>query len=176
MASSGANYSTLDPSNIPASTVVSGLSTNSSWNEISKTIRAVDGERVKDCKEDIDTILVFAGLFSAVMTAFLVESYQTLQQDPQDTIVSLLQQLVTQTSSFVVNDNFVNSTNLQPNSIRLSTFEPPMNAQRVNVLWFSSLTLSLVSASFSHMRKRSSVRMTRLKQMSSRRVFGYSTL
>ncbi|KAI0771774.1 hypothetical protein BC629DRAFT_1291642 [Irpex lacteus] len=102
----------------------------SSWTKLSRIIRGVDERKVKGCKEDIDTILVFAGLFSAVMTAFLVESYQSLHQDPMDTVVSLLEQIAVQTSS--------PTGNASAQDQRL----------RVNVLWFVSLVLSLVSASF----------------------------
>ncbi|EEB91570.1 hypothetical protein MPER_10048 [Moniliophthora perniciosa FA553] len=48
---------------------------------------------VKSWKEYIHTLLVFAGLFSAVLTAFLIESYQWLLEDPADTTVALLTQI-----------------------------------------------------------------------------------
>ncbi|KAF9259648.1 hypothetical protein L218DRAFT_839483, partial [Marasmius fiardii PR-910] len=41
-----------------------------SWDVIMKTVDALDEDQVKGYKEDIDTLLVFAGLFSAVVTAF----------------------------------------------------------------------------------------------------------
>ncbi|KAI0087520.1 hypothetical protein BDY19DRAFT_892824, partial [Irpex rosettiformis] len=116
------------------------------WSKIFKIIRDVDGERVQDYREDIDNILVFAGLYSAVLTAFLVDSYKQLQQDPQDTMIFLLQQVVLQTNSFVINDRFINSTLPHPNLV--PAFVPTLNAQRVNGLWFTSLVLSLISASF----------------------------
>ncbi|EEB99793.1 hypothetical protein MPER_00435, partial [Moniliophthora perniciosa FA553] len=49
---------------------------------------------VKGWRDDIDTLLVFAGLFSAVVTAFAIESYQWLDEDPADTTVALLTQLI----------------------------------------------------------------------------------
>ncbi|CAL1716752.1 unnamed protein product [Somion occarium] len=63
------------------------------WTKVAKILREYDEEKIKDCKEDIDTLLVFAGLFSAVMTAFVIESYKTLQQDPADAAVLLLLQI-----------------------------------------------------------------------------------
>lgn len=85
------------------------------------------------------------------MTAFLIESYQNLRQDPTDVIVGLLQQLVTiqSTQSFAINGNTITST--FPPSTTSSTqafFQPSTNAIRVNVLWFSSLLFGLISASF----------------------------
>jgi hypothetical protein len=80
------------------------------------------------------------------MTAFLVESYQNLRQDPTDVMIHLMQQFTTQTQSYVINGPFLNST-ARP-SPQLPTFTPSVNAIRINVLWFASFTLSLASASF----------------------------
>jgi len=73
-------------------------------------MRKHDEVMVKGWKEDIDTLLVFAGLFSAVSTAFDIEAYKLFQQD----------------SKGAFSDG---------------------NATFVNVLWFSSLVLSLAAAS-----------------------------
>lgn len=78
-----------------------------------------------------------------MLTAFVVESYTHLQQDPQDVIIGLLQQIATQ--RFVFGPGFINSTTA---STAPPPFEPPLWAIRVNVLWFTSLLLSLSSASF----------------------------
>lgn len=83
-----------------------------------------------------------AGLYSAVLTAFVIESYKNLQQDSQVVIIGLLQQIASQ--SFISGPGFLNSTNTSPS---LPSFEPPLWAIRVNVLWFTSLLLSLASAS-----------------------------
>ncbi|EEB94771.1 hypothetical protein MPER_06361, partial [Moniliophthora perniciosa FA553] len=73
-----------------------------------------DEDMVRTWKEDIDTLLVFAGLFSAVVTAFAIESYQWLSKDPGDTTVVLL----TQISQQLRNPNM---TVTQPES---ETFHP----------------------------------------------------
>lgn len=78
-----------------------------------------------------------------MLTAFVIESYTHLQQDTQDVIVGLLQQLVAQ--NFTSGPGYMNSTNPSPRPL---PFEPPVWAIRVNVLWFTSLLLSLASASF----------------------------
>ncbi|ESK96273.1 hypothetical protein Moror_7059 [Moniliophthora roreri MCA 2997] len=49
-----------------------------------------DGDMVKNWKEDIDTLLVFAGLFFAVVIAFAIEPYQWLSEDPADTTITIL--------------------------------------------------------------------------------------
>ncbi|TFK31551.1 hypothetical protein BDQ12DRAFT_639943, partial [Crucibulum laeve] len=43
---------------------------------------------------DMDSILIFAGLFSAVLTAFIIEAYQKLQQQSGDQTVVILNQLL----------------------------------------------------------------------------------
>lgn len=78
-----------------------------------------------------------------MLTAFVVESYTRLQQDPQDVIIGLLQQIATR--NFVSGPGFINSTTAPPSP---PPFEPPLWAIRVNILWFTSLILSLASASF----------------------------
>lgn len=135
------------------------------WHKMEQVMRDVDKQKIKDSKEDIDTILVFvrspglictswvlltsrqAGLFSGISTAFLVEAYKTLQPDPTSTMISLLQQIASQTSSFTLNENFLNST-LTPRISTSSSFQPPLHAKTVNILWFTSLVLNLMTASF----------------------------
>lgn len=87
-----------------------------------------------------------AGLFSAVLTAFVIESYKLLQQDNSDVMVRLLQQIVDQTSSYRLVDNQLNSS--APSLLAATPFRPPAFAVQVNVLWFASLTISLMTASF----------------------------
>ncbi|KAI0691117.1 hypothetical protein BC835DRAFT_133037 [Cytidiella melzeri] len=120
----------------------------SAWSAMSSIIHEVDERKIKGYKEDIDTFLVFAGLFSAVLSAFLVESYQGLQQDPMEVMVALMQQVALQTYSYSLNAGFLNSTVPPLSQQTLFAFQPSVNAVRVNVLWFASLTLSLISASF----------------------------
>ena len=81
-----------------------------------------------------------AGLFSAVPSAFLVESYQALSPDPESQIISLLQQIATQ--SYTYSGGFLNTT------LRQAVFEAPTWTVRVNGLWFASLVVSLTTASF----------------------------
>lgn len=88
-----------------------------------------------------------AGLFSGVVTAFTVESYQWLQEDHAETSVKLLAQIASQMSSFSVSQTFVNSTTSSVQS-EAATVEPDSLDVTINLLWFISLTLSLTSAFF----------------------------
>ncbi|KAJ3551483.1 hypothetical protein NM688_g4679 [Phlebia brevispora] len=117
------------------------------WAGIAQTIRDVDEDKIKDYKEDIDTLLVFSGLFSAVLTAFVVESYQSLSPDPMTPVVALLGRIAAQTQSYTITAGTINST-YSPTSDIDHAFEPLLWAVRVNQLWFASLTITLITASF----------------------------
>ncbi|EIN04148.1 hypothetical protein PUNSTDRAFT_29344, partial [Punctularia strigosozonata HHB-11173 SS5] len=101
-----------------------------------------DNEMVAGWNDEIDTILIFAGLFSAILTAFSVESYKLLQQDPEQTSTDLLAQISLQLQSFSLNPAFANSTHTPS----LKRTHIPVSAVRINSLWFTSLVLGLVSA------------------------------
>uniref|UniRef100_A0A0W0GAW0 DUF6535 domain-containing protein n=1 Tax=Moniliophthora roreri TaxID=221103 RepID=A0A0W0GAW0_MONRR len=108
-----------------------------SWERMLKEVSRHDEDMVKGWRDDIDTLLVFAGLFSAVVTAFVIESYQWLDEDPADTTVTLLMQLVS------VQVNGSQSASFEP-----TQFKPDASSIRINVFWFLSLILSLTSALF----------------------------
>ncbi|KAL4252144.1 hypothetical protein ABKN59_001708 [Abortiporus biennis] len=114
------------------------------WSKVASLVRQYDESRVKDVKEDIDTLLVFAGLFSAVVTTFIVQLYQTLQEDPADTTSQVLMHISQQLGSLSLNPGFVNST-IPP--IGPVQFQRPDFAVLVNILMFISLVLSLITAS-----------------------------
>ncbi|KAI3613118.1 hypothetical protein WG66_001439 [Moniliophthora roreri] len=107
-----------------------------SWEVLRKAVARHDDDMVKNYKEDIDTQLVFAGLFSAVVTAFLIESYQWLSEDPADATVALLMQISAQ----------LNASQSIPAERPL--FEADSFSIRINCFWFLSLILSLTSALF----------------------------
>ncbi|KAI0338022.1 hypothetical protein BDW22DRAFT_1338655, partial [Trametopsis cervina] len=127
----------------------------SGWAAVTSSIREMDERRIKDVKEDIDNILVFAGLYSAVLSALIAVSIPSLQPDSKVTMVTLLAQITAQTNSYTISPGFLNSTvpPLNVSDVVNSSFEPSLAAKRVNVLWFASLTLALISASFGIMVK-----------------------
>ncbi|KIP03038.1 hypothetical protein PHLGIDRAFT_58875, partial [Phlebiopsis gigantea 11061_1 CR5-6] len=115
------------------------------WQTIAKSVREIDEEKIKQAKDDIDTLLVFSGLFSAVLSAFLVDTYKGLQSDPQQEIIFLLRHIANQNYTMPT----ISSYNI---TSAVSTIEPasapvPLWALRVNGLWFASLILSLSTAS-----------------------------
>ncbi|ESK86348.1 hypothetical protein Moror_5015 [Moniliophthora roreri MCA 2997] len=108
-----------------------------SWERMLKEVSRHDEDMVKGWRDDIDTLLVFAGLFSAVVTAFVIKSYQWLVEDPADTTVTLLTHLI------AVQVNGSQSASFEP-----TQFKADPSSIRINVFWFLSLILSLTSALF----------------------------
>ncbi|KAF9255665.1 hypothetical protein L218DRAFT_912110, partial [Marasmius fiardii PR-910] len=114
-----------------------------SWEEIDKRLDRIDDDLVAGYKDDIDTLLVFIGLFSAVVTAFIIESYKGLQVDPADSTVALLNSTLTILMGIAQR----NSTEYPFSSFDPSPhFTPSSSTVRINTFWFLSLTLALVDA------------------------------
>lgn len=87
-----------------------------------------------------------AGLFSASLTAFLVESYKMLQEDNSDTSKQYLARISVQLESFKLSSGFVNATRTPPPPATL--FQPSDAAVWINSLWFLSLMFTLSAAFF----------------------------
>ncbi|KAG8833782.1 hypothetical protein FRC17_010093 [Serendipita sp. 399] len=61
------------------------------WASYNAITQGVDEEFLDDCNESMDSLLVFAGLFSAVTTALIVETYKTLKIEPESRTEHLLE-------------------------------------------------------------------------------------
>ncbi|KAI1787531.1 hypothetical protein LXA43DRAFT_704461 [Ganoderma leucocontextum] len=118
------------------------------WNDAAKAVKTYHDELVEQWQKAMDTLLVYAGLFSAVLTAFNVQSYPLLQPAPTDASLAILQQISAQLNSFSVNPSFINSTQPVRSLDQLQVpFRAPLSAVWINALWFASLVFSLASAS-----------------------------
>ncbi|KAJ7583401.1 hypothetical protein C8J56DRAFT_830671, partial [Mycena floridula] len=87
----------------------------------------------------MDGILLFAALFSAVVTAFIIESYQLLSPDPAQLTLLILYQI----SQQLANGSQTVASLPSPSEI---PFSPSRLAILTNFFWFISLALSLTSA------------------------------
>ncbi|KZO99220.1 hypothetical protein CALVIDRAFT_511485, partial [Calocera viscosa TUFC12733] len=100
-----------------------------------------DLELLAKWNEGIDVFLLFTGLFSAILSAFLVAAWPTMQPDSSqgqsDALVVISQQLVLLSSGRPMDS----SVAYQPQG-----FTPPGWAVGVNCLWFTSLFISLLTA------------------------------
>ncbi|KAK6980792.1 hypothetical protein R3P38DRAFT_2579751, partial [Favolaschia claudopus] len=97
-----------------------------------------DKALVESWKNDMDGMLIFAGLFSGILSAFLIESYQSLTPDSDDRMVALLGQISTQLSGMAAGTTI----EIPPPD----PFVVPTSSLVCNLLWFISLGLSLSSA------------------------------
>ncbi|KAI0656650.1 hypothetical protein C8Q70DRAFT_1056554 [Cubamyces menziesii] len=118
------------------------------WKFCAATIERHYDERLKRWNAELDMLLVFAGLFSAALTAFNVQSYLLLQPDSSDTVVLALTSISAQLQSFAVNATTIASMQsaFTPSSSP-APFSPPGYAVWMNALWFSSLTCTLSASS-----------------------------
>ncbi|KAJ3550953.1 hypothetical protein NM688_g4961 [Phlebia brevispora] len=118
----------------------------SGWAAVEDHMYKRDQGSMRNYSEEIDTLLVFAGLFSAVLTAFIVPSYQMLQSDNTALSVQFLQRISAQLSSITINGPFVNST--APPTTTISSPPTTSVVRCINALWFLSLVFSLAAAFF----------------------------
>ncbi|KAF8874932.1 hypothetical protein BD779DRAFT_1651476, partial [Infundibulicybe gibba] len=102
------------------------------WKTVCEKAGEFDKEFCSGWNTEIDALLTFAGLFSAVVTAFTIESYKLLQPDPQDITNRILSNVSAQLAGR-------NATELP------SGFTPSPSSVRINALWFLSLTSSLTA-------------------------------
>ncbi|KAH9030550.1 hypothetical protein EDB84DRAFT_1602354 [Lactarius hengduanensis] len=105
------------------------------WSMYLTEAKKEDGQITKKWTEDTNGVLVFTGLFSTIVAAFITESYKKLSPDSGDQTVKLLTQLV----NFSAGVPIVVQNNPPP-------FKAPASIVRVNVMWFLSLILSLSCA------------------------------
>lgn len=88
--------------------------------------------------DELEKLLIFAGLFSGVVTAFVIQSYQILQEDPNEVSARMLTQIATQLGN-------PSAQALTPLQIS-PPFSPPRWAVIVNIVWVISVSLSLIAA------------------------------
>ncbi|KAJ7236526.1 hypothetical protein C8J57DRAFT_1194351, partial [Mycena rebaudengoi] len=108
------------------------------WSVYVAEAEKYDRALVESWKSDMEGMLIFAGLFSASLTAFIIESYKTLTPDSGNTTVRLLTQISEQLAA---------ATNGSSVVLPLSTpFTPPVTSLVCNAFWFFALGLSLTCA------------------------------
>ncbi|EKM52181.1 uncharacterized protein PHACADRAFT_58907, partial [Phanerochaete carnosa HHB-10118-sp] len=126
---------------------------------------------MEDYVDDIDTLLVFVGtsflqasradprgqtgLFSAILTAFLVQTYSMLQVNNTDTTNQLLAiSVATQlrTAGTVITDTLNQTLTTLSNAVS-TPFSPSSATRWINISFFMSLILGLAAALFSILAK-----------------------
>ncbi|KAK0214866.1 hypothetical protein IW262DRAFT_1278414, partial [Armillaria fumosa] len=117
------------------------------WRTYLEESTQFDLEMVEGWRDGLDVLLVFAGLFSAVVTTFVAQTSQSLQVDYGQVTATLLIELIDVQRS-ASNGSLVNAI---PRSDL--TFRPLTSDLWVNGLWFASLSLSLATALFAVLTK-----------------------
>ncbi|KAF8814587.1 hypothetical protein BYT27DRAFT_7206041 [Phlegmacium glaucopus] len=117
------------------------------WSIYNKEAESYDRALMETWRDDMDSIIIFAGLFSAVLTAFLVDASKNLKPDPTEQTNALLSQtvvLLTQISQQLgPNGSQTIISPLQP----LEPFKLNPSDLRANIFWYTSLGFSITAAS-----------------------------
>ncbi|CCL98818.1 uncharacterized protein FIBRA_00823 [Fibroporia radiculosa] len=106
-------------------------------------------EIIKRWKDELNNLLIFAGLFSAVLTAFVIEYYPALQPSTTDTTTQLLMIMSAQLEVLTAGASCNNSSLLSMSALVSSSPASKASSQvvAVNGLWFAALVFSLGAAS-----------------------------
>ncbi|KAJ7731198.1 hypothetical protein B0H16DRAFT_1220725, partial [Mycena metata] len=110
------------------------------WTIYLTEAKKYDKSLVESWKDNMTGILIFSGLLSAVVTAFIVEAYKTLQTDSGNTTNQLLTQISLQLAQISSGSNGTLTVSPVPQ------FVPSKSALACNILWFTSLSFSLCCA------------------------------
>ncbi|PPQ72665.1 hypothetical protein CVT24_012643 [Panaeolus cyanescens] len=113
------------------------------WENTFKIVKELDDTMCDDWVEEIQSLLIFAGLFSAVVTAFAVETQKLLQPDTGVGTIVLLAQLASRQSESNSSMMFDPSAITEP---YLESLNSPSQSLRINTFIFVSLILSLGTA------------------------------
>ncbi|KAK0457172.1 uncharacterized protein EV420DRAFT_1335897, partial [Desarmillaria tabescens] len=121
------------------------------WRTYLEECAKFDAEMAEGWRDGLDVLLVFAGLFSAVVTTFVAQTSQNLRVDYGQVTASLLFELI-DVQRAAANGSLVNNiprSGLTP----FSDFRPTTSDSLVNGLWFTSLSFSLATALFAVLTK-----------------------
>ncbi|KAK0435038.1 hypothetical protein EV421DRAFT_1988172 [Armillaria borealis] len=114
------------------------------WRIFLDECQEFDAGRIEILRDSVDVLLVFAGLFSAAVTTFVAQTSQSLQTDYTKISAYLLYESVSIQRAVAsgVAVSFVPVSPLNPTT----AFVASTSDRWVNGLWFTSLSLSLITA------------------------------
>ncbi|EPS97140.1 hypothetical protein FOMPIDRAFT_1090527, partial [Fomitopsis schrenkii] len=135
------------------------------WSELADEVWTYEKERVERWRNEINILLVFAGLFSAVVTAFAIQYYMTIQPASPDFNTSILEKHteILEHTAFIL-ERISTQLNTLPGSGHVHTVlpgpthgsvgpgyapptAPPNPPGWIATLWFIALVFSLAAAS-----------------------------
>ncbi|KAI9447823.1 hypothetical protein H4582DRAFT_28281 [Lactarius indigo] len=124
---------------------------NAFWSLHMNEAKSHDEARIQSLKDDMGSVLIFAGLFSAALIAFIIDKMHNLDgDDPAKQMIyyqqqnnALLQQISTQIS-FAAPQTLLSASVRPYNSTTDFKLQP--SDVRVNAFWFMSLVFSISAA------------------------------
>ncbi|CAE6435105.1 unnamed protein product [Rhizoctonia solani] len=111
------------------------------WSMYVEEASEQDAELVDVQNKNLDLMLLFAALFSAILTAFLIESTNMLQQDSVDASAALLLFIAQSQRRMELG---IPAQTLDP--VDITGFSPTLSSRFINGLWFTALAFSLSAA------------------------------
>ncbi|EMD36076.1 hypothetical protein CERSUDRAFT_124588 [Gelatoporia subvermispora B] len=112
------------------------------WNQFSEELKTRDEAMAQVWKDELDALLVFAGLFSAIVTAFNVELYKALKPTPvpdsdqsMQTLIYLARMMGNGSPPIIINTSSADSPGTSSSLVW------------INAVFFTSLVLSISAAS-----------------------------
>ncbi|KAF8595226.1 hypothetical protein BDV93DRAFT_501423 [Ceratobasidium sp. AG-I] len=109
------------------------------WPAYVKEADTYDRELFEGWNKMLDVILGEAALFSAISTAFVLESSKDLKPDPAESAAATL--LIMSQTLLAISNQSIQAPTITVSDT--STFIAPKSAVVVNILWFMSLILSI---------------------------------
>ncbi|KAI4522952.1 hypothetical protein K525DRAFT_197578 [Schizophyllum commune Loenen D] len=113
------------------------------WNVYNDEAQMADAEMVQGLNGTIDVLLIFAGLFSAVVTTFVVQSSQALSPDYAQITASLIYELARIQRAIAAGTPV---GDIPASELNFASETHTTGDLWVNGLWLTSLTFSLLTA------------------------------
>ncbi|KAF8840490.1 hypothetical protein BDN67DRAFT_903360, partial [Paxillus ammoniavirescens] len=105
------------------------------WATYNREAGEYDAEFLDKYKSDMDIVLIFAGLFSAVSTSFIVGMEPSLSPNPSDTTNALLMMLV----------HAIDNSTFSGQVANLGL--PPWHGPGLSIIWIQTLMYASLSTS-----------------------------
>ncbi|EED81768.1 predicted protein [Postia placenta Mad-698-R] len=125
--------------------------TDDPWSLCADEVWKFEERQVNKWKENINNLLLFAGLFSTILAAFLAAFYMLLGPQTPDTTTQVLVVMAAQLSlltAAITNHNLTDSQQAILDAAIVTT-HPTTTTVSTGVLWFIALIFSLGAASIS---------------------------
>ncbi|KAH9062163.1 hypothetical protein EDB87DRAFT_1559453, partial [Lactarius vividus] len=121
---------------------------NAFWSLHMNEAKSHDEARIQSLKDDMGSVLIFAGLFSVSLISFIIDKLHDLEVDPAKQMVYYQQQNVALLAQISTQVSFIAPRIPIPSipTPAYPEFHPTSSDVRVNAFWFMSLVFSISAA------------------------------